>query len=100
MRISEEEKTAILEMAKLHFGEKSQVRLFGSRADDSLRGGDLDLLVETSLSSEEAHSRRVPFLVDLKRRIGERRIDLVVSSSDSSDRPIDRLARREGILLK
>lgn len=67
MRLTDSEKSAILELADKHFGPDCRVTLFGSRVDDERRGGDIDLFVETTLGSQQAHDARVPFLVDLKR---------------------------------
>ncbi len=99
MRLTEREKSAILELAAGHFGEDCRVTLFGSRVDDAGRGGDIDLFVETSLDAQEAHDARVPFLVELKKRIGDRRIDLVVATPQSEEKPVHRVAREEGVLL-
>ena len=35
------------------FGETAIVRLFGSRIDDGLRGGDIDLHIETDAVEDE-----------------------------------------------
>ena len=99
MRLTPDQTAAILELAGKHFGGDCRVTLFGSRVDDARRGGDIDLFVETSLGSQEAHDARVPFLVELKRRIGDRRIDLVVATPESREKPIHQVAREEGVLL-
>lgn len=70
------------------------IYLFGSRVDDSARGGDLDLLV---LSSEIGLWDRLDILADLHRKFGEQKIDLVVFPDLS--RPFARIASREGVML-
>jgi len=70
------------------------IYLFGSRADDSARGGDLDLLV---FSREIDLWDRLDILADLHRKLGERQIDLVVYPDLS--KPFARIAAREGVLL-
>ena len=56
--------------------------LFGSRADDSRSGGDIDLLVV--LSDEAALQAALPwkarFLVAAKTLVGDQRIDLVMTT--------------------
>ena len=99
MRITENQKHAILQLARVHFGADCRVTLFGSRANNARRGGDLDLLIETSLDSLAAHNARVRFLVDLKREIGDRQIDLVVAADGATETSVIRVARREGVLL-
>ena len=46
MRLSQIEARAIRTIAETEFGPNTRVVLFGSRADDFARGGDIDLLVE------------------------------------------------------
>jgi hypothetical protein len=46
MRITQRQRNAIVEATREIFGEQSIVRLFGSRADDSKLGGDIDLHVQ------------------------------------------------------
>lgn len=70
------------------------VYLFGSRVDDTARGGDIDLLV---LSGKICVWDRLDILADLHRTLGERNIDLIVYSDLS--RPFARIAASEGVLL-
>ena len=46
MRLTDDQIQAIRENARPIGGEQSRVRVFGSRLDDSARGGDLDLMLE------------------------------------------------------
>lgn len=96
MRLDQRTREEIREAAKRFFG--ADVYLFGSRADDTRRGGDIDLYIESALSPEEAVRARLSMLARLYRRIGERRIDLVLNTG-RSDEPIFRVAKREGIKL-
>lgn len=99
MRISQSERNAIVDSAHIHFGADCSVTLFGSRADDDRRGGDTDLLVTTSLDADTAFKRRIDFLVDLKKRIGDRRIDVVIRAWDSEPKTVYEIAEKEGVLL-
>lgn len=45
MRITEYEKEVISGEARNFFGDRTRTYLFGSRVDDSARGGDIDLLL-------------------------------------------------------
>ena len=45
MRLQRQEIQTILQVARQIYGEKVKVYLFGSRLDDTKRGGDIDLLV-------------------------------------------------------
>jgi len=52
-----------------------ELRLFGSRVDDSRKGGDIDLLLLTKEKIESVRKRRI--LREIKNLIGEQKIDLV-----------------------
>lgn len=52
MRLSDQQRTIIRSSVAENFGADAVVRLFGSRTDDSQRGGDIDLLIETKLPLE------------------------------------------------
>ena len=48
MRLSTSQTRQILDCVRQQFGADAQAMLFGSRLDDTARGGDVDLLVETA----------------------------------------------------
>ena len=80
----------------LKFFEKGQVYLFGSRADDSKKGGDIDLYMVVP-NLENLMQKKIDFLVAVKREIGNQKIDVVFDRGNN--RLIDRIAKKEGILL-
>ncbi|MDR2923925.1 MAG: nucleotidyltransferase domain-containing protein [Treponema sp.] len=96
MRITEREKTAIVE-AVANIDPNAKIWLFGSRADDNKKGGDIDIAVlsENIIKDvmQEIQIRR--FICG---RIGEQKIDIVISSTGKE--AIFRLAVAEGIQLK
>jgi predicted nucleotidyltransferase len=47
MRLDADQTDSILACIRRQFGDDARVLVFGSRLDDSARGGDVDLLVET-----------------------------------------------------
>ena len=76
MRLNETQRNAIIINARKHFGANAKVRLFGSRVDPSKRGGDIDLLINAS-QKKMTIKNKLLFLVDLKKQIGLRKIDVV-----------------------
>ena len=85
MRLNDKQIRAIKRYFKECFGE-GDIYLFGSRADDSRRGGDIDLYISTP-NRENLVAKKLNFLVRLKREIGEQKIDVVLDWG--KDRLID-----------
>ncbi|WP_457599191.1 nucleotidyltransferase domain-containing protein [Hydrogenimonas sp.] len=97
MRLEAWETTAIKECLQKAFGERAKVFLFGSRVDDTKRGGDIDLYVAIEPLPEDWRQRRSGFWKCLQERLGEQKIDIVVARDP--DAAIERIARRDGIEL-
>ncbi len=92
MRLSANEISAIKEtVAGLDAAAK--VILFGSRADDAKRGGDIDLLI---LSEKLGFKEKRKIRLELFKRIGEQKIDIIIAR-DTSD-PFVRIALK-GVAL-
>jgi len=77
MRLTADQIVAINQTAKKHFGTSAKVYLFGSRVDDDRKGGDIDLLIKSDELTLLTFKSKIQFLVDLKSRIGDRKIDVV-----------------------
>jgi predicted nucleotidyltransferase len=90
MRLQEHERRTILQAIR-SADPDATVYLFGSRVDDSARGGDIDLLV---LSARIDVMKKLDILGELHQRLGDQRIDLVVYPDLSE--PFARLAASEG----
>lgn len=93
MRLDAKEKSAIREAIREADSEAS-IYLFGSRADDTAKGGDIDLLV---LSKRITLMTKLGILAQLHQRLGERKIDIAVFANDS--RPFTRMVMQEGVSL-
>ncbi len=99
VRLSEWQKQQIRQAAARTLGERVPVRLFGSRLDDQVRGGDIDLYIELEGEPAEVLERELRFYAALQRQLGEQRIDLVVHRKGSALRPVDREALGKGVVL-
>ena len=100
MRLSPDQQAAIRTTATAVFGERAEIWLFGSRANDSKHGGDIDLLIRPSpQASDKLFDRKIRFLVQLERQLGERKIDLVIETPNDT-RPIVAIAHATGVPLK
>jgi predicted nucleotidyltransferase len=85
--------------ASREFFPGCRVLLFGSRLDDTRKGGDIDLLIESSLPPDEAIAARWAFLARLTRRLGERSVDVVLPMGRDDRRPVVLQARASGVEL-
>ena len=70
------------------------IYLFGSRVDDTAKGGDIDLLV---LSRKINLMTKLEILAQLHQKLGERKIDIAVYSDTT--RPFPRMVIQTGVLL-
>jgi predicted nucleotidyltransferase len=93
MRITGAEKDAVVSSVR-QADCNARIWLFGSRLDDSKKGGDIDIAVLSPLIQVPERIRIRRNIID---RIGERKIDIVVSA-DGTD-PFFRLAVETGICL-
>ncbi|MCA1754015.1 MAG: nucleotidyltransferase domain-containing protein [Spirochaeta sp.] len=101
MRLSARQRHTIRTVVRQHFGPNAEVRLFGSRTDDTRRGGDIDLLIECpdmDPNSQSAVEAKLRIISSLHKTIGERKIDIVLAGTES-DSPIVHAARQEGLPL-
>ncbi len=99
LRLSEEEIRAIRETASEVFGKDVEIILFGSRLDLNRHGGDIDLLVKTSMTPKEFVEKKFEFIYKLWQRIGQQKIDVVYYNPEKGELPIHRKALSEGIKL-
>ena len=95
MRITEHEKNTIIE-AVISADPDAKLWLFGSRADDNKKGGDIDIaILSVKISCDVMQKMQVRrFICD---KIGEQRIDIVTSIEGKE--AFFRLAIAEGIQL-
>ncbi len=95
MRLTPEQADTIRQRVRRHMGAGARIWLFGSRADDTRRGGDVDLYVEPEvpppLVARLQCSSELADALDLH-------VDLVVQQP-GQDLPIYRIARRQGVAL-
>ncbi len=93
MRLKDSEQIAILSTVK-SLDPNARIYLFGSRVDDTKKGGDIDLLVMSdSLTREDKRTIKIK-LYDL---LGEQKIDIVLATDDSD--PFVKLAIETGVKL-
>lgn len=99
MRLSRSEARIIRKTAREVFGLDVTVSLFGSRTDDSARGGDIDLLVESPSPVHDRLEKILELEAKLQIRLGDQPIDVLLIAPDTTIAPIHEEARRTGIPL-
>jgi len=96
LRITEHEKNAIVEAVRA-VDPDAQVWLFGSRVDDSKKGGDIDIAIFSDKINKDV-MQKIKVSQLIRDDIGEQRIDIVTTSNGKE--AIFRLAVAEGIQLQ
>jgi len=98
MRITKAQHTTILKTTKKHFGDNATVRLFGSRLQDDKKGGDIDLLIKADNEKMNIKAK-LYFLIDLKKQLGERKIDVVFDKEKDQSRVFLESIKKKSIAL-
>jgi len=99
MRLNEQQRQAIVRVVGDTCGSQARVRLFGSRLDDALRGGDIDLLVELPEVVDDIHELQRRLYVRLLRALEGSAVDVLVVGPGTPRQPVHEVALREGALL-
>ena len=100
VRLSSSEIESISLSFKKFFSQSDHLWLFGSRADPSALGGDIDLYIETTLNLDEAIDQKIRFVTELYYKIGDQKIDIVLNCIQTNYiLPIYKIARSQGIQL-
>jgi uncharacterized protein len=95
MRLEANQLKAIQEEVR-RLDPAAEIYLYGSRVDDSARGGDIDLLVVSDTLGFRDVLRLRTAILD---RIGWQQLDLVVRRRDQLSEPLAVLVRQNGVKL-
>ena len=96
MRLSLFEIETIIKLKNKYFSEIDKIYLFGSRVDDSKKGGDIDLYIEQYNTDDKYYDKKTDLLLELQKIIGEQKIDLIISQD--KDRLIE-IEAKKGVEL-
>ena len=98
MRLTPSQEQLIKSTIDRVLGVENRVWLFGSRVNDELRGGDIDLLIET----EAAFPNRAKVLCRLYGALifalGDRKLDVLLKDARTRDAPVFEIAKRTGVI--
>ncbi len=96
MRISHEE-AEIIKTTILKYIEGAKVILFGSRAHDDKKGGDIDILVQCDMTV--SLKLKLKILAEIEMRGVARKVDMLFETASQKEQNIFKTARQEGVLL-
>ena len=87
MRLNQKQIIIICEIAGKYFQDDVDVFLFGSRVNNELKGGDIDLFIH-SLNEEQLNlTNKLGFLAELKQKLGDQKIDIVFDNLETRNKP-------------
>lgn len=99
MRLNNAEIAAIKKATEKTFGPQADVMLFGSRVDDTAKGGDIDLLVTVPYSVDNPALSMAKMETAIIMAIGDRKIDVVLNAPNLNKGDIHAIAQEQGVLL-
>ena len=99
MRLTTEQIDLIKKATNSALGVPSRIWLFGSRADDTRRGGDIDLLVETDTELANRAQAICKIYSAIIMALGERKVDVLLKDGRTPIAPVFEIAKRTGVLL-
>jgi predicted nucleotidyltransferase len=79
------------------YGADAQAYLFGSRADDRVKGGDIDIYIEAKNNHQLIDKLKLISMLQMS--LGLQKIDVLVKSPQTRHRSIFDTAKKEGIKL-
>ncbi len=75
----------------------AKIILFGSRVDDTKKGGDIDIFVETG--QQVSLKQQIKILTDIEMGGIGRKVDMIVKTPTTKDQPIFQTIYQKGIVL-
>ena len=99
MRLTDHQAQAIRQLALQVAGDRARVRLFGSRLDDTARGGDIDLMLELPEPVSNPALLVAQFSAKVTRLMHGRKVDVLLAAPNLMRLPIHDIAFKEGQLL-
>ena len=99
MRLDNKTRSIIKNEVASQLGAATVVRLFGSRIDDTQRGGDIDLFIEPSQILENRIQEECRLAASLYIKLGGRKVDVLIKDALKPLLPIHEQALRTGIIL-
>ena len=97
MRLTSDQICTILATIREQANRDARVILFGSRVDDSRRGGDIDLLIESTSPPDLRQRARIKLALETALQIS---VDVIAKQKDATPTPIQAIAIITGTTLQ
>lgn len=81
------------------FGDRACIRIFGSRAREDEKGGDIDILIETDRQLPGRLASACRLASELQMQLGDQKIDVIIIDPETRAQPIHQIARQTGVML-
>lgn len=95
-RLSPHEVESIKRAVAQVAGSAARLSLFGSRVDDNLRGGDIDLLLEPDTPTEHPAWLGAQVEAAILLALGDQKVDVLVAAPNLTDSLVHQAARATG----
>ncbi len=99
MRLSDFQVQQIVAIVEGVFPHIKHILLFGSRLNDEISGGDIDLYIEVFDELSHAAEIRKMLIAELRLALNTTAIDVVLFSPNLEELPMHRIAKETGVCL-
>jgi len=100
MRISEQQAQTIVDVISEILPNTKHVLLFGSRLDDLLKGGDIDVYIETNNALANPVDVASMITEKLNNTLDQQKVTVLLFAPNLHELPIHRIAKETGVALK
>jgi predicted nucleotidyltransferase len=99
MRLTDNEIQIIRDAVLDVLGENTRIVLFGSRVDDTLKGGDIDLMIELDQKVDRPALQSARVAGRVSRLLSGRKVDVVLKAPNLKSQPVHEIATQTGSVL-
>jgi len=99
MRLSDFQVRQLVAIVEGVFPHTKHILLFGSRLNDEISGGDIDLYIEVFDELRHAAEIRKTLIAELRLALKTTAIDVLLFSQNLEELPMHRIAKETGICL-
>jgi predicted nucleotidyltransferase len=96
MRLTPAQIDTIQSTAEAVLGDDAQVWLYGSRLDDQRKGGDIDLLIESSQKASIMNRAKIKYQVEAALQLP---VDILIVQIGQTASPFEAIARKRAVSL-